>query len=381
MLLKHNKERIKEELTVEDIKHILHELGASGSIDKSGDKGEIITNTICHNSTGGGLKLYYYTESKTFFCFSECQCSFDVYELVRRSHEAKGIHLHFNSCVDWVASKTGKSYGFGFGVQTEKVSEISEEMNWMSRFNKVKPKLEAPKFHGDGILKVFSPHRGHPLFTDDHITEEVMDHFEVSYYDRAERIAVPHRYWENGKIIGIKGRATREVDLANYKYLPLTIQGELYNFPNYSNLYGFWQNKEAIKRHKKIIIFESEKSVMQCASYFGIDNNFSIALSGRNLSQNQIDIILKSGATKVIIALDKEHKNSDDEIGIRRDTEFLLKMAKRFSNYMRTFVIFDDYDLLDKSDSPSDKGKDVLLSLLASKKEVLDENDFEINEK
>ncbi|MFS0643772.1 hypothetical protein [Siminovitchia sp. 179-K 8D1 HS] len=376
---RYDKDHLKDTLTVDDIIKLLNELGVDNIINERETKGQLITNTICHDNSGtSSQKLYYYIDSKTFHCYTECSCSFDIYELVRRSYEAKGIELHFSSCVDWVARKSGKSFGFGFGIDLPEKKPIDSEWEWMNRFNRKKIVIQEPKEYSDRILDVFSKVY-HPEFLKDNINEEVMDFFEISYYNRDSRITIPHRHWKTGKIIGIKGRAIRQEDIDNgFKYLPLMIQGKLFNHSNYSNLYGLWQNKEAIKRLKKVIIFESEKSVLQCASYFGINNNFSVALSGRNISQYQIDIILGLGVNKVILAMDKEYNTVDKSPKVKkqleREIEFILRMGRRFSPYVQTYTLFDKHNLLGYKESPSDRGKDILVSLMASKQEILNKD-------
>ena len=60
---------IVEGLKNEDVKQLLINLGVEDIIEKDDC---YITNTICHNESGGSMKLYYYFDSHIFFCYSVC---------------------------------------------------------------------------------------------------------------------------------------------------------------------------------------------------------------------------------------------------------------------------------------------------------------------
>lgn len=370
-MARHDKDELKKSLTVDDIKKLLYELGVQDITDETDSKGHLITNTICHNDSHGKHKLYYYTESQSFHCYTDCSCSFDIYGLVNKVYKLKGIELAFGSIVDWVARKSGKSFGFAAEIDVKKNDSV--DWDWIEKVSKKKKvELPEPQTYNDRILDVFSNHGNHYLFTKDHITPEVMDYFNIKFYNKDERIIIPHRFYKNGKIIALRGRATRQSDIDNgAKYMPVTIQGKTYSAPTYVNLFGLHENLEAIKRQKKIIIFESEKSVLQCSSFFGVENNFSVALSGKNISQNQIDIILNyCGVDEVQLALDKEYEDVMSEKAINY-SEKVLEIGRRFSPFVQTFVLWDTEGLIGYKDSPSDHGRDVLISLMKSKQEIL----------
>lgn len=368
-MARHDKDLLKNTLNIEDVKKILYKLGAE-YVEYNDNRDELITNTICHNISGGSHKLYYYPDDKDpiFKCYTGCSCTMDIYELVRRNFELKGLDASFSDRVDWVAEQTGKSFGFGFSVEDD--YEVNENLVWLERVSK-KKKIERPDAdtYSDRILDVFEYGYYDRSFIEDNIDIEAMKRFEIGFYSKENRIVIPHRHPMNGKIIGLRGRALNEWEVDRYKYLPLTVQRKMYNFPTYCQLYGLWQNKKSIEKIKKIVIFESEKSVLQCETFFP-DNNFSVALMGRNISQHQIDMILNLGVEEVHIAMDKMFREYGS-VQEQRDKNFLLSLARRFTPYVRTYVIFDDMELVRYKNSPSDHGKDVLLKLMKNKKEVL----------
>lgn len=363
--MRHDKDLLKESLSIADIMKLLKLLGAE-YVEYFPDKGEIHSSTVCHNLHGGSRKLYYYEDSMNFYCYTDCACSMDIYKLVEKNYELRGVELKFTDTVNWVAEKSGKSFGFGFDVDMDKESEVS----WLDRFVKRK-KVEYPELqtYSDRILDVFSYGYYHDNFLLDNISIEAMKKYEIGFYLRDERITLPHRHYESGELISVRGRATNQRDIdAGRKYIPLTIQGHLYSHPSFLSLYGLWQNRETIKRLRKVIIFESEKSVLQCETYFP-ENNFSVALSGRNISQKQIDILLALGVEEVILATDKMFEEVNT-IKHKNDIQFIVKMGRKFSPYVRTYTLFDLENLLEYKESPSDRGKEALLRLMATKQEI-----------
>jgi len=283
--------------------------------------------------------------------------------------ENRGQTLSFTAAVDYVARTCGRSFGFGIEIETKE--EKNPEMEWMNRVTR-KKKVELPelKFYNEAILDVFSHHNNPSLFRNDHISEAALDKFGIRYYDKASRIVLVNRFWENGKIIGLRGRYNGVIESGMAKYIPLTIQGHTYSYPTFMNLFGLWENKEAIKRLKKIIIFESEKSVLQTFSFFGEDC-YAVALSGSSLSQRQIDIVLSiEGLSEVQIAMDCEFQHGDRDAELRQ-MQKVLGMARKFTPFIRTTVLWNSEGLIGFKESPADRGKDVLVQMLKQKQEVL----------
>lgn len=375
IIIRHNKDQLKESLTTEDLILVLKDLGAENFNDEIDTKGQLVTNTICHNQSNGSMKLYYKEDIHSFKCFTGCSCSYDIYSLVIKVFENRGQTLSFTAAVDYVARTCGRS--FGFGIEIEARENENEEMQWMQRVSK-KPKIQLPQltYYNEAILDVFSHHNNPSILINDHIKEEALNHYGIRYYNKASRIVFVNRHWENGKIIGLRGRyiGVLESEMKSSgiaKYAPLVIQQHIYSFPTMMNLFSLWESKMAISRLGKIIIFESEKSVLQCFSYFGEDC-YAVALSGSSLSQRQIDIILSiEGLTEIQIAMDCEFQEGDRDSEVRQ-MQKVLQMARRFTPFVRTTVLWNSAErLIGFKESPSDRGRDVLLKMLEQKQEVL----------
>lgn len=366
-------QELNEVITLEDVKTILTELGAQHILDHSSisnKKEDLVTNTICHNISDGSMKLYYYHDSRNFHCYTDCQKNYSIFDLVITSHALKGIELRFPEAIGWVCLKLGikqthyeKPEGFGHE------NKGNSELDYYSKFNKKKEPSVKLENHSEQIFYMFSDYH-HPAFLEDHISSEAMDKFEIMYDYARHRIIIPHRKHDDGSLIGIKTRSLNQWEIdSGFKYIPLKTEKILYSYPTYANLYGYWQNKETIKKLKRAILFEAEKSVLQCETFYP-EENIALALCGSNLSSFQVQLILDLGVEEIYLALDKENTDTIDEKNIKYQ-EKLLRMGRLLAPYVRVYVIYDDDGVLELKDSPSDKGKQVLENLMSQKKEIL----------
>lgn len=359
-----DKDRIKQSLTEQDINLLLKDLGSQPP--RRDTQGNLIFQTVCHNVHGGSYKLYYYKEIYSFRCYTDCGDTFDIFELVMRAKRVRGLIYSFPQAVSYVANLTGKMFKSNSFLRQEN-SLLIDDWDFINRYKrKKKPKVELPEY-SKTVLQVFR-YLPHMDWLKEGISWKTMQKFNISYYIRDDRIVIPH-YDINGRLVGIRGRAMRQEDLdAGKKYMPLYIGGKLHNHPTAFNLYGLYENQKAIRKYGKVIIFESEKSVLKCEDFYGEDN-FSVAVCGSTISNFQRDLIISQGAGEVFIAFDKEY--TDHESQEAKDyAKKLLKLAHKFTPYCKTYVLFDEWELLEMKDSPADKGKEALEKLMKCKYEI-----------
>lgn len=179
------------------------------------------------------------------------------------------------------------------------------------------------------------------LMTKDWISPKFAEIYDLRFDVESNRIIFPHFKWDNhDEILALVGRtvnpAYKELKIPKY----LTLVGVGYKKEN--NIYGLSLNMERIKRHKKVIIFEAEKSVIkahQCK--YGI----GVSVGCHDISIQQVKILLSLGIEEVIIAFDKDVP-----------LEHIKKYCDLFSAYIKVTVIYDTYDVLGEKDSPVDKG-------------------------
>ena len=334
--------QLKNNLSENDVYAFLSDLQA----DPYKERDHIRAITICHNHDGNGShKLYYYKETKMFHCYTSCSCSYDIFSLVE---QVKGIS--FKEALKYV-----KDY-FGY-LDVDDTIDYSEkiDMSFFSKFKKKKESIKLPKVD-DKILNVFD-NSYHISWVKDHIMPSSMKRFNIKLDIINQRIVIPTRS-DKGDLVGIRVRnLDEEMVSKGFKYLPMKHNGILYNFPMGNVLYGLYENRDNIERVKKLVIFESEKSVLALDSYYK-GKGIGVAVGGSSLSDNQLKLIKKLDIEECCIALDKEW----DELGSNLEKYYAQKIEKVFRDkldpYCSVTVIWDTDGKLDEKNSPTDKGFD-----------------------
>lgn len=201
------------------------------------------------------------------------------------------------------------------------------------------------KTYSDNLLLQYKP-AYNQRFLKDNIAYYSQDKFEIGYDVESQRITIPIRN-EYGDLIGVKGRANWNVadDEPKYLYLVPCAMSR--------TLYGYCQNYQYFT--DDILVFEAEKSVMQCYSY-GIRN--CVSLGSNSISPKQCKLLMEFAPKRIIFMLDK---------GL--DPDITKRNAKILSAYTRMFdtqIWWWDWtksNLPDKA-SPSDYGADTLKNII-----------------
>ena len=352
-------------LTAEDIIKLMNSLGADNLPYNGGN--QVLFRTICH--AGDSHKLYFFKDSKMFHCYTNCG-QLSIFDIVQ-----KVLNTDFLQAKNYIENYFGISSGFnmemGFNQDLEFESEQDSDLDLLCKYDS-KPK-EADLTRSYKILdeSLLNPYRNmyHPAFYNDHISFETMDKFEIKYDILNNRIIIPHRD-ENGNLVAIRCRNLDEYMIEiKMKYAPVRIDGKFLSAPTRMYLYGLYQNQESIRRMKKVIIFESEKAVLQLNTFLN-GNGFAVALSSSNLHMIQILLLKSFGVEEVIIGLDKEY----EEYGSKEEKLYALKIRKslidKLKPYFSVSVMWDTSNLLKKKDSPTDRGKEVFQTLYNNRIEI-----------
>ena len=199
-----------------------------------------------------------------------------------------------------------------------------------------------------------------PEWLNDGISEEAMRHYNILYSISDNKVIIPH-YDKDDNLVGIRGRALNDEDIAIGKYMPVRIEGKTYAHPLGYNLYGLNVVKDNIKRMKMAIVAEGEKSPLQSETMFGAENNITVASCGSTLHMYQVKLLLEAGAERILIAYDNEGATWKEK---EKYFQKLKGMCEKFKNYCLMGFTFDNSGLTKLKQSPFDCGKEVATKLI-----------------
>jgi hypothetical protein len=330
--VKIDKDLLRDSLTEEEIINILEDLGSE---DYKCHREGLIFRTICHD--GDSFKLYYYTESKSFHCYTGCSETFDIYGLVQKVKD-----INFPESIKFVSEFVNRK------PEHEEIdsSLLITDWEWIKKLKK-KDKMQ---YEENGVLDNSVLNQFIEIPHIDLINEGINWHtqklFRIGYSIQYDRIIIPI-FDQMGNLLGVKGRISKELeDQVENKYLAL------YPYSKSQTLYGLNICFPYIDELKTAILFESEKSVIKSYQY-GFRN--CCAIGGKEVSSWQFKKIINL-ADRVILAFDKDVKK-----------EHYKKLTGMFKPYVKLEVIYDKFSLLDEKDSPVDKGLEVWKELYEKK--------------
>lgn len=290
---------------------------------------EVHFRSICHNSNS--YKLYYYDSSKRFYCF-RCGESFDIFEIFK-----KVLHISLSDAVKKICEQ--------LNINVKNVDECSSLCdNWaeLRRFlPNAEPEPDKLLTYDKSILSLFD-HLYPQEWLDYGISADILDKFNIGWYARQACISIPVVF--NGQLVGVRGRYTREQDIAKGKYRPIcTLDGQVLKLATSQVMYGYDQNKATIKKSHQVVLFESEKSVLKAPSY-NLHN--ALAVFGSHISKQHIQLLLELGVNDVVLCMDNDYKQvGDDEFKF-----FVVKMKKlaaKLKPYFSVSIVYNNqgYDM------------------------------------
>lgn len=299
--------------------------------------------TVCHS--GHKHKLIYYKDSKSFYCYTNCG-HLSIFDML-----GKTLDIEFIDALKYIVRKynlhdSDHIEGFTYEKVENPGALLKEKLN----------KEKKPTFEklDENLLLDFYPYY-HQSWINEGISIGSMMKYNIRYSIVDNQIIIPH-YDEEGNLIGVRGRNLNKdkVDEGK-KYMPIYYEGKVLKHLTGANLYGLDKNKEMINQHKTIILFESEKSVLQLDSMMP-EHSIGVCVSGSSLTQYQLDLIKQLDVEEVIIGVDKEFENIGDD----KEKRYAEKVIKVFRNklapYFRVSVLWDLKNELNEKDSPTDRG-------------------------
>lgn len=362
-LYEYNKDEIKSSLSLDDVFSILEEFHAEPAI-----KGNtIICRTICHNyihDADASRKLYYYANTQLFRCFTGCEEPlFDIFELVLRvKNREEDAGWELPQAIDFIARKFGylpQNVQENFKLDNLQDWKILDRYDRINNIDITTQEIELKEY--DDIYLNHLPQPVIQPWIEEGMTQEELDRHNIRYDPKNAGIVIPH-YDINNRLVGIRERTMVEENEKYGKYRPAYIHGELYNHPLSYNLYNINNSKDNIRKFKKAFIFESEKSCILYSSYFGAENDISVAICGSSFLNYQAWLLIQLGVDEIIIALDKQFQtNTDNEF--KKLIKNLKNIHYKYGNYTKISFLFDKTNLLNYKDSPIDQTPEIFLEL------------------
>ena len=340
-------------ITDQDVINILYKLGSDIS-DRSNEEYLIFNTSVCHG--GENYKLYYYKNTKSFYCYSGCGAIRDIFDLIKQS-----LNISFEESVKYVIDELGLNTKVARRGFPKKRNTIKQQSLNDIVLETLPPIEKQYLYYAYPDIPVIQ-------WLKDNISKQAMKTFNIRYCTKSNSAIIPHFNIKN-ETVGVRVRAFNQEEIENYgKYHPLYYGGEGYAHPLGKNLYGIHKTKEAIKKYKKVVIGESEKFVLQMETYYK-ENNISVAICGSTFSKFQAKMLLDLGVEEFIFALDKEYETIEDE------SIYLKKIYKKvkilLDNNIKVTLMWDEINgLLGYKDSPTDKGKATYEKLVKNRKDI-----------
>lgn len=347
-----NFKQIKEELSSDDIIHILNKFDVKCIKDTDN---YCIFPTVCHNLNSGSPKLYYYKDTHMFKCYTECEGIFDIFNLIIKMQKLRGNNISIYEAAKLCGINT-------YSIREDGKTNVQNDINYLYNLLKIQHKYtQLPQLDNNILNRYIFDKDVLQIWVKEGISFETMKKYNILYDPIQNCIIIPN-FDINNNLISIRGRFLSEN--AEAKYKPIIYGNKILNHPSSMNLYGLNITKNAIKKHKKVIIFEAEKSVMMMDTCYGEDN-YSVAILGKNISLYQIKLLLQLGVSEVIIAFDRDYINYTTMDRVRKEYNAIARSLKTYFNVC--YLMDLDCKLLHYKNSPIDEGKNKLEELLKNR--------------
>lgn len=192
-MLVFDKIKIRESLNSNNIFELLQDFGGDPISTSFG----FLSTTICHNKPGeGSRKLYYYSNSNLFHCYTGCaDPSFDIFELTIKIFDVQhNRKMDLNDAVRYIAAK------HNFGGRLEDIDTADKIVDWdiLSNYDRIQniEIAETPniilKEYNDIILDRLNYTLKITPWLDEGISQEAINQARIGYYLGGDQITIPH---------------------------------------------------------------------------------------------------------------------------------------------------------------------------------------------
>ena len=182
-------EQIKNNLSLNQVESLLSDLGAHPFRQNN----IIISKTICH--CGESHKLFYYENTKLFRCYTECQDTFDIFQLVMKVQKTLNIDMTLPQALKYIL----RFFNIEDISNTDFFGETQEELeDWklLKKYDKNNNKEDNKQIielkHFDGSFLKNLPQPRILPWEREGITNEVIKHHNICYNPSSQGIVIPH---------------------------------------------------------------------------------------------------------------------------------------------------------------------------------------------
>jgi DNA primase len=237
----------------------------------------------------------------------------------------------FFEALKWLCSYLGISYYHDFDEEVPESLKITKLLYEMQQGN-IDFDDKPLKPISEKILSYYYPYVNN-FFFNDNISYETQREFEIGYDPETNRITIPLRS-EIGDLVGVQGRLFKQgltEDEQKYLYIEPCSKSKI--------LYGLQKTYPYIQRQRQCYVLEAPKGTMQLWD-IGVYN--SVATLGTKISAQQIEKLTRLGVD-LIFAYDKDVTK-----------KMIEEIADRFVDGVQIYYLFDDKNILNDKQSPSD---------------------------
>lgn len=238
----------------------------------------------------------------------------------------------FFESVKWVCNVIGIDYYHDFDDEIPESLRITKMIYEMQQGNLDQEDDRPLKPISEKILTYYK-HYINDMFSNDGISYQTQREFEIGYDDFTNRITIPI-FSEIGDLVGVKGRLFKQkLEENELKYIYLEPCGRS------KILYGLNKTYSYIQQSNKVFVGESEKFVLQL---WTMGHYNAVGIGGKKISSQQIEKLTRLGVD-LVFAFDKDVTKKEIE-----------DISNRFVEGVSIYYLWDDQNILDEKQSPSD---------------------------
>ena len=315
------------------IEFILNEIGCGHIVYHPTKEYYSCSNCNGDNKTAINISNNEYLNCRNYTREKEFDENSDLLTLVQYNKSLNNKNFSFFDTVKYLHKLLGLPLTF------KKQEEKNEVVDPLYIFKKVKAKRKRQnvldfRVLDESELQDFVPYV-HIDFFKEGIMPWTVKKFGLAYSYRFKRNVIPLRYWLTGELLDFNMRTSVE----NYELFDIKKYFITPGYPKQMNLFGLWENKEAIQEKGYVVVYEAEKSVLKRDS---LNDSTGVAVSGHEISDEQVKILIGLNC-EIIIAFDKDI-----------DIDHIRHCCEKFYRIRKVSYIWDKYDLLGEKDSPAD---------------------------